>query len=76
MKKYNLENQIHFVTIDTHNKNHLFGDNNHCRIIIDNLKFYRNKFLFELYEEPFFQNSSLLLKLSFCTGLLILNQAP
>ena len=49
MKKYNLENQIHFITLDTNKKIRLFNNNGLCRIIIDNLKFYRRKFAFKLF---------------------------
>jgi len=48
MKKYNIENTVHFITIDTFNKIVLFQDDKTCRIIIDNLIFYRNKFSFKL----------------------------
>ncbi|MFH1366537.1 MAG: transposase [Patescibacteria group bacterium] len=48
MKKYNLKNQIHFVTIDTVKQTRLFNNDSLCRIIVDNLKFYRRKFDFKL----------------------------
>ena len=49
MKKFNIENQIHFITIDTYNKIHLFKDKNLFEIIIDNIKFYKNKYGFKLF---------------------------
>ncbi|MFH1366964.1 MAG: transposase [Patescibacteria group bacterium] len=48
MKKYNIENTVHFVTVHTFNKIALFQEDKLCRIIIDNLIFYCNKFSYKL----------------------------
>ncbi|MDZ7798274.1 MAG: transposase [Patescibacteria group bacterium] len=48
MKKYNLKNQVHFITINTYKKYWLFKKENLCQIVIDNLNFYRRKFSFKL----------------------------
>jgi putative transposase len=48
MKKYNIENMVHFITIDTFNRIMLFQEDILCRIIIDNLIFYREKYGFKL----------------------------
>ena len=48
MKKYNIENQVHFITIDTYKKIKIFDNENLYQIIIDNLNFYREKFSFKL----------------------------
>jgi len=42
--KYNIQNDIHFVTTNTSNRLPIFKDDRCCQILIDNLKFYRNKY--------------------------------
>ena len=48
MKKHNIKNQVHFITINTYKKIWLFKKEDLCQIIINNLNFYRNKFSFKL----------------------------
>ena len=48
MKKHNIKNHVHFITINTYKKTRLFSKENLCQIIINNLNFYRSKFNFKL----------------------------
>ncbi|MBU4332736.1 transposase [Candidatus Parcubacteria bacterium] len=49
-KRSNLnEYPIHFVTTNVNNNIFLFNREQYCQIIVDNLKFYRNKYKFKLY---------------------------
>lgn len=48
LSKYNIENQVHFVTTTVHKEIWLLNKERFFRIIIDNLNFYRNKYLFKL----------------------------
>lgn len=48
MKHIYLSNHLYFVTSVTHERQKFFLDEQNCRILIDNLKFYRNKLGFKL----------------------------
>ena len=48
LPKFNLENCVHFITINTDERVRLFRQDDNCQIIIDNLDFYRRKFGFKL----------------------------
>lgn len=65
MKKYNIKNQVHFVTVDTHKKMKIFDNENLYKIIIDNLIFYKKKFFLKLFGYVIMQNHiHLLIQLS------------
>lgn len=48
LPKFNIENCVHYITINTNKKIWLFKEIRYCQIIIDNLRFYRDKFGFKL----------------------------
>lgn len=48
LPKFNLIDCVHFITINTYRKEKLFKEDKYCQVIIDNLKFYRQKFDFKL----------------------------
>jgi len=44
-----LDKQVYFLTFCTHKRISYFKDDNLCKIILENLKFYKNKFDFKYY---------------------------
>ncbi len=44
-----LDKQVYFLTSCTHNRIPYFKNNNLCKIVLENLNFYKDKFDFKYY---------------------------